>query len=81
MSAMDGQQESFNRKIKSRIYGRRGILVRMSLDERNGLRRDATAAGQSLAQFCRVRLGLAFEKRNVPRRSAVVSQDDTNARS
>lgn len=55
---MDGQVESFGRDIKKNIYGQRAVLVRMTLSERDELRRQSIGAGMSLQQFCRSRLGL-----------------------
>jgi hypothetical protein len=55
---MDGQVESFGRDIKKNIYGQRAVLVRMTLSERDDLRRQSIGEGMSLQQFCRSRLGL-----------------------
>lgn len=55
---MDGQVESFGRDIKKNIYGQRAVLVRMTLQERDGLRRESIKKGMSLQQYCRAKLGL-----------------------
>lgn len=63
---MDGQVESFGRKIKASVYGQRQILVRLSLRERDEVRRSAIASGLSLTQYCRQRLGLSTNKNKPP---------------
>ncbi len=48
--------QSFGRKIKRQVIDRRGVLVRMTLTERDQVRFGGTQSSLSLQQYCLRRL-------------------------